>query len=66
VTTKKDRRHSGRKTISSPDPDYPTQFDTYDDWKNYRDGQRAKHKREEKKKIKKQVSIRKARKVKSI
>jgi len=35
--TKKDRRHSGHKIIYSDDEDYPTQFDVYDDWSNYRD-----------------------------
>lgn len=36
----KDRRHSGRKTFCIDDKDYPIMIDTYDDWNNYRDGQR--------------------------
>ena len=38
--TKKDRRHSGHKVYFSDDDDYPIQFDTYDEWSNYRDSLR--------------------------
>lgn len=39
--TKKDRRHSGHKIVYYEDNEgYATQFDTYDEWNNYRDGLR--------------------------
>lgn len=40
----KDRRHSGHKMVYAEDEEYATQFDTYDDWRNHRDGQRDKSK----------------------
>lgn len=77
---KKSRRHSGRTTILCDDKDYPVMFDTYDEWINYRDGMRDWSKKrvmeikEEgniifydvavNKKIKKQLAIRRARKLK--
>ena len=41
MTTKKDRKHSGRKTICSQDNDYPIQETKWDDWSDYRDGFRG-------------------------
>ena len=41
MTTKKDRRHSGRKTICSQDNDYPIEETKWDDWSDYRDGFRG-------------------------
>ena len=38
MLTKKDRRHSGRKTTYSEADGYVTQITSYDDWTNYRDG----------------------------
>lgn len=40
MKTKKDRRNSGRMTVYSYDEDYPTQFEYWDEWGSYRDGQR--------------------------
>ena len=37
----KARRHSGRKEVYIDDEDYPYQETFYDDWLNYRDGNRA-------------------------
>lgn len=75
---RKDRRHSGRKTIFI-DGKYPYMETFYEEWENYRDGFRdctkldkpnlfwnSKHRevcRERNKKIKKQLAIRKARKL---
>lgn len=41
MLTKKDRRHSGRKTIHVNDKDYPYQETFWDDWNDYRDGFRG-------------------------
>jgi|SRR3989338_276581 len=41
MIAKKDRRHSGRKTICSQDNDYPFQETFWDDWSDYRDGFRG-------------------------
>ena len=38
---RKARRHSGRKEVFIDDEDYPYQEMFYDDWSDYRDGQRA-------------------------
>jgi len=38
--SKKDRKRSGWKTFFADDEDYPVLIDCYDDWENYRDGQR--------------------------
>lgn len=40
MVSKKERRHSGRKAIFVDDLDYPTQFDFYSEWDNWRDGMR--------------------------
>jgi len=40
MLTKKDRRHSGRKTVYSESDGYVTLIESYDDWVNYRDGMR--------------------------
>jgi hypothetical protein len=40
--TSKDRRHSGRVQVYSDDEDYPTMFEYYDEWINYKDSQRDK------------------------
>jgi hypothetical protein len=41
MTTKKDRKHSGRKTYFVKDDDYPYQETKWDDWSDYRDGFRG-------------------------
>ena len=41
MTTKKDRRHSGRKTVCNQDNDYPIEETKWDDWSDYRDGFRG-------------------------
>ncbi|MDP2925860.1 MAG: hypothetical protein Q8N99_05805 [Nanoarchaeota archaeon] len=41
MITKKDRRHSGRKTICSQDNGYPYQETKWDNWSDYRDGFRG-------------------------
>lgn len=42
--TDKDRRHSGHRIYFAEDEDYPVMLDTYDDWRNHRDGSRDKSK----------------------
>ena len=42
--TRKDRRHSGHRIVYADDEDYPIMFDSYDCWKEHRDGQRDKSK----------------------
>ena len=44
MTTQKDRKHSGRKTIYVDDEEYPYQQTYWDDWDDYRDGMRNKEK----------------------
>lgn len=80
MLTKKDRRHSGRKTVYAEDEEYATQVDEYDDWENYRDGFRhnkdrsflrseqmfcmnKEELRQSNQKLKKQILVRKARKL---
>ncbi|MBU2539921.1 hypothetical protein KJ786_02070 [Patescibacteria group bacterium] len=41
MKTKKDRKHSGRKTIFVSDDNYPFQETFWDDWNDYRDGFRG-------------------------
>lgn len=41
MKTKKDRRHSGIKSIFIKDNDYPYQETFWDDWNDYRDGFRG-------------------------
>jgi hypothetical protein len=38
MVSTKDRRHSGRKQIFADDPNYPTQYEFYDEWSSYKDG----------------------------
>lgn len=41
MAIKKDRKHSGRKTICIQDKDYPFEQAFWDDWNDYRDGFRG-------------------------
>jgi hypothetical protein len=42
VITRHDRRHSGRRIAKIYHPEkYPDEFEWWDDWTDYRDGQRA-------------------------
>lgn len=40
--SKKDKRNKGRVVVASDDPDYPIQFEYWDEWGSYADGQRDK------------------------
>ena len=53
MTTQKDRKHSGRKTIYVDDEEYPYQQTYWDDWNDYRDGMRDKEETKPKTKDKK-------------
>jgi hypothetical protein len=58
----KTRRHSGREEIYIDDEEYPYQEVFWNDWGDYRDGQRNIKTQEIKQKIKKKQEIRKSQK----